>query len=85
MGINKYIPKKSIAVDRRKPSGGYYEATCNECGQLFYPIKSNALYCCRNCQLIAWRRKNAIKDDGNANLPNEQFSQEILSKKINKQ
>jgi hypothetical protein len=35
--------------------------------------------------LIAWRRKNAIKDDGNANLPNEQFSLEILNKKINKQ
>ena len=59
MAIVKYIPKKKEVIDRRNPDGGYYEAECEECGNIFYPKRSSAKYCSRSCTVMAYRR--AIK------------------------
>lgn len=60
MGVIKYIQKKKIVTDRRKADGGYYEAECNECGGQFYPTRSNAIYCSKSCQQMAWRKKQEL-------------------------
>ena len=49
MAILNYIPKKKEVIDRRTDNGGYYEAVCDECGNVYYPKRSNAKYCSRSC------------------------------------
>ena len=55
MAILKYVPPTKKIIDKRKPEGGYYVATCEICGTEFYPERSNAKYCTPNCGLIAHR------------------------------
>ena len=57
MAILNYIPKKKEVIDRRTDNGGYYEAVCDECGNVYYPKRSNAKYCSRSCNVMAYRRK----------------------------
>jgi hypothetical protein len=57
MAILNYIPKKKEVIDRRTDNGGYYEAVCDECGNVYYPKRSNAKYCSRSCTVMAYRRK----------------------------
>lgn len=61
MGILRYIPKKREVIDRRSDNGGYYEAMCNECGNAFYPKRSNAMYCSRSCTVMAYRKHREAK------------------------
>lgn len=56
MSILRYIPKNGAVNDRRSPEGGYYEAICY-CGQKFYPKRSDAMYCSKNCALKAYRKE----------------------------
>src|ERR1017187_2143943 len=55
MAILQYVPPTKKIIDNRKPEGGYYVAKCEVCGTEFYPERSNAKYCTRNCGLIAHR------------------------------
>lgn len=55
MAILKYVPPSKKIIDKRRPEGGYYVATCEICGTEFYPERSNAKYCTPNCGLIAHR------------------------------
>ena len=61
MAIVRYIPKKKEVIDRRNADGGYYEAECEECGNLFYPKRSSAKYCSRSCTVMAYRRATKSK------------------------
>lgn len=62
MGIISYIPKKKEVIDNRTSEGGYYHAICDECGNEFYPKRSNAKYCSRSCLVMAYRKnKSEIK------------------------
>lgn len=59
MAIIKYVPKQTTIRDRRSEKGGYYEATCEECGKTFYPAKI-AKYCSQLCTQRAYiKRKRA--------------------------
>ena len=57
MGVLRYIPKVKEVIDNRSPDGGYYEAECNECGNIFYPKRSNAKYCSRSCLVMHYRKE----------------------------
>lgn len=57
MAILKYIPIKKEVIDRRTTDGGYYIAVCENCGNEFYPKRSNAMYCSRSCLVMAYRAK----------------------------
>ena len=62
MGIISYIPKRKEIIDNRTSEGGYYHAMCDECGNEFYPKRSNAKYCSRSCLVMAYRKnKSEIK------------------------
>lgn len=55
MAITRYVPPIKKIVDRRKPEGGYYVATCEVCGTTYYPERSNSKYCTPKCGLISHR------------------------------
>ncbi len=59
MGVISYIPKKKEIIDNRSNEGGYYRAVCDECGNEFYPKRSNAMYCSRSCLVMAYRKKKS--------------------------
>jgi len=56
MTILKYIPAEQNIIDYRGKNVGYYEATCDVCGTLFYPRRSDTKYCTAGCGLIAYRK-----------------------------
>lgn len=58
MAIVKYIPKPKVIKDFRKPEGGYFEATCEECGTTYYPLRSTSKFCSKSCLMMNWRKKN---------------------------
>ncbi len=59
MGVISYIPKKKEVIDNRSNEGGYYTAVCDECGNEFFPKRSNAMYCSRSCLVMAYRKKKS--------------------------
>ena len=63
MAILKYIPRKSKIIDRRTENGGYYEATCDVCGTIFYPKRNTAKYCSHPCAIHAYRERNSKKTE----------------------
>ena len=62
MGVLRYIPKVKEVIDNRSPDGGFYEAECDECSNIFYPKRSNAKYCSRSCLVMHYRKdkKNSL-------------------------
>ena len=71
MGIISYIPKKKEIIDNRTSEGGYYHAICDECGNEFYPKRSNAKYCSRSCLVMAYRKnKTEVKPKKNQKSEN---------------
>ena len=60
MGVISYIPKKKEVIDNRSNEGGYYTAVCDECGNEFFPKRSNAMYCSRSCLVMAYRKKKSL-------------------------
>ncbi|MFN7611495.1 MAG: hypothetical protein ACK5QX_11260 [bacterium] len=60
MGVISYIPKKKEVIDNRSNEGGYYTAVCDECGNDFFPKRSNAMYCSRSCLVMAYRKKKSL-------------------------
>jgi len=60
--IEEYIPKRKEIIDRRSRDGGYYVASCDRCGERFYPIRNNAKYCSKSCQQMAWREKTEAEN-----------------------
>lgn len=59
MAILKYVPKNVEVLDRRSENGGYYIATCEECGREFYPKNKKAKYCSKDCANHSYVRVNA--------------------------
>ncbi len=57
MGVLRYIPKVKEVIDNRSPDGGFYEAECDECSNIFYPKRSNAKYCSRSCLVMHYRKE----------------------------
>lgn len=55
MAILKFVPSPKKIRDNRSNDNGYYEATCNSCGTLFFPKRSNAKYCTPKCAVDAHR------------------------------
>lgn len=49
MAILKFVPSPKKIRDNRSNENGYYEATCNVCGTVFFPKRSNAKYCTSKC------------------------------------
>ena len=63
MAILKLISsgKKKI-IDRRSKKGGIcYKAKCEICGTIFYPSRSDAMYCSASCVQKAVRDRKAEK------------------------
>lgn len=75
MAIIKYVPKKTTVRDRRNDQGGYYEATCEECGSLFYPAKM-AKYCSQLCTQRAYNKRKR------AGLVNTRQPKAVLDEKV---
>lgn len=59
MAILSYVPKKKNITDYRSEDGGYYEVECENCGTVFYPKRSDAKHCSKNCTMITYRQQLA--------------------------
>jgi hypothetical protein len=55
MPIVKFVPPLFDIKDYRTPHGNYYVAKCDNCGQEFYPKRSDAKFCSKKCTLITYR------------------------------
>mgnify|MGYP001614095094 FL=1 len=69
MPILKYVPPVMEITDNRSADGGYYEAICDICGTMFYPVRSNARYCCNRCINVDYRKRlvsGEVKKKGGA-------------------
>lgn len=61
MAIKKYTPPKRQIIDNRNPNGGFYEATCDSCGTIYYPKRITSRYCTPKCSLDHFRKSKAEK------------------------
>jgi uncharacterized OB-fold protein len=59
MAITKFIPEVKKIIDYRNAGGGFYEATCDSCGTVFYPKRANAKFCNDKCAQNSFREKIA--------------------------
>jgi hypothetical protein len=76
MGVIQYIPRKKLVIDKRSEDGGYYEAICDECGNMFYPLRSTAKYCSRSCQVMNYRKN--LKPKKTKEIKKESFKPDYL-------
>lgn len=61
MAIKKYTPPTRSIIDNRNPNGGFYEATCDSCGTIYYPKRITSKYCTPKCGLDNFRKNKAEK------------------------
>ncbi len=61
MAIKKYTPPTWQIIDNRNPNGGFYEATCDSCGTIYYPKRITSKYCTPKCSLDHFRKSKAEK------------------------
>lgn len=82
MAIIRYIPIKKQVIDKRSEEGGFYEAECDQCHNVFYPKRSNARYCSRSCLVMSYRKKNVGKVYQKKSILSTVLSKEQLNEKI---
>lgn len=61
MAKNKHKPTIIRFKNDRSSPGSYYVAICNECGDAFYPLRKDGLYCSSRCTVAAFRKRKAIE------------------------
>jgi uncharacterized OB-fold protein len=57
------VPAPVQVKDYRNEGGVFYEAICDQCGRKFFPKRSTAKYCCKQCGIEARNGRTLIKED----------------------